>query len=129
MKRPRLADMLRAGTPDGADVTPLTVNAVAFLTRFLPFALSLAWHVVVATTWGISLTRDDERDMLGTICGFSEPGRTGYAEVLVVAGRRSGKSAVIATIGVYVATVEGPDHMAHLAPGQRGYVAILSRSV
>ena len=127
----KLANRLRSSmqAPDKPRTGAGLINVIDFCARFLPFALSLAWRVVIAVAWGIELTRDDEREMFATICGHGEPGRTGFGEVFVIAGRRSGKSAVIACIGCYIAVIEGPEHMKHLAPGQKGYIFIVSRSV
>jgi hypothetical protein len=102
-------------------------NPPAFAAHYNPFTLSDAWRGFLGALYGLPL---DEAALAATqqVCGFAKPAPGGYGEGLVVAGRRSGKSAVIACLSVYVCAVEGEEHMKYLQPGQRGYVVVISRT-
>ena len=102
-------------------------DAIGFLTKYLPFQLSPAWRAFFGAFYGLALD-DADREVLATICGFTVPRSDGYAEGEAITGRRGGKSANMAAIGVYEAVVLGAEHMRALAPGQRGYVLIVSRT-
>lgn len=117
-----------------ADESPPHVfpsNAVDFLVRYLPFELSAPWRVTFAFLFGIVAAFTAAlAEVARTIFGVElQPREGGYVEALIVAGRRSGKSAVAACMAVYVAVVEGAEHMRFLAAGQRGYFVIISRTV
>lgn len=105
----------------------LPATAVAFCKRYLPFELSPAWEAFIRGLYGLPLN-GPMKQTLAAICGFEKPTRAGYSEGLVVAGRRSGKSAVAATLALYEAVARGPEHMARLAYGQKGFFVVLSKT-
>lgn len=105
----------------------LPTDALAWCHRYLPFQVSDAWAAFIASLCGLPLEPALET-VLREICGFTSPNPAGYAEAVVVAGRRGGKSAVTACLATYVAIVEGAQHMRFLAPGQRGYIVCISRT-
>lgn len=99
----------------------------AFLKRFLLRAAGAVLIAVARAAYGVRLAREDQA-ALTQVCGFERPRPSGYAESLWIAGRRSGKSSGAAGLAVYEAVVNGPEHMRHLAAGQRGHVLVVSRT-
>lgn len=118
-------ELARVGTTPPAEPWPRDV--VSWCRRYLPFALSVAWSAVLAALFGIRLEKL-EQTVLQKLCGYRVPAPSGYGEGIVIAGRRAGKSIVAACVGLFECIVRGDEHMQWLAPGQRGYVAIISRT-
>ena len=83
------------------------------------------WRTILKATFGIPLETEEELDTLELLAGGrrSPPSRR-VSELWAICGRRSGKSRMAALIASYVAAFE--DHSAKLAPGEVGYVLILS---
>lgn len=124
----RLRAVVESTVDDATPLDPMIPREpIGFLSRYLPFELSPAWRAFFAALYGLPLT-DADREVLGSICGFTQPKLGGYGEGEAITGRRGGKSANMAGIGVFEAVVAGADHMRALAPGQRGYVLICSRT-
>ncbi len=83
------------------------------------------WRVALRAAFGLPLRTEEELDTLEALAGGrrSPPTRR-VKELWAIAGRRSGKSRVAALIASYIAAFE--DHAHKLAPGEAGYVLILS---
>ncbi|MEX0405533.1 terminase [Aquibium sp. LZ166] len=83
------------------------------------------WRVVLRAAFGLPLHTDEEFDTLEALAGpRRSPPTARVSELWAIAGRRSGKSRVAALIASYIAAFE--DHSGKLAPGEVGYVLILS---
>ena len=93
-----------------------------FATRF-PGETWQAWTAFLAALFGLPLT-DDQLDVYRACTGRSAPPEGGFDEAFVVAGRRSGKSSILAMIAVFLAAFE--DWRQRLAPGERGVVMIVA---
>lgn len=84
---------------------------------------SPAWCATIKALYGSQLTAD-ERTLFLELSGGREPPPGGSDELLVVAGRRAGKSESIARVGVFESVFGG--HGIALAPGQQGLVVVIS---
>lgn len=84
---------------------------------------SPTWSVTVRAYYGAALS-PAELEQWRALTGRDAPPEGGYAELLVVAGRRAGKSETIARLATYEAIHGG--HEAFLAPGQVGLIAVIS---
>lgn len=84
---------------------------------------SPAWRAAVKAVYGTPLD-DVERELFLRLSGGREPPEGGAHEVLVVAGRRAGKSETIARLAVFEALHGG--HGVALAPGQLGVIPVIS---
>ncbi len=81
------------------------------------------WRVLLMATMGESLTAS-ERDLFKAVTGREIEPDGMVEEAWFIVGRRGGKSRGIAVLGVYLAAL--CDHLAVLAPGERGVVPIVS---
>lgn len=84
---------------------------------------SPAWRCLVRSLYGAPLAAD-ELELWRSLTGRTTPASDGYAELLVVAGRRAGKSETCARLAVFEALHGG--HQIALAPGQVGIIPIIS---
>lgn len=84
---------------------------------------SPAWRAVVRAVYGSPLTPDERATFL-SLSGGVEPPAGGSSDVLVVAGRRGGKSETMARVATFEA-LHGGHHVA-LARGQRGRIVVIS---
>jgi hypothetical protein len=83
------------------------------------------WRIVLRAAFGLPLSTDAEFDTLEALAGGRRsPPMRRVKELWAIAGRRSGKSRVAALVASYIAAFE--DHAGKLAPGETGYVLILS---
>ncbi len=83
------------------------------------------WRAVLKAAYGLPLD-PDEAERFATVAGGRKPPEGPVSELWAVAGRRSGKSRMAAAIATYVAAFR--DHRGKLAPGETGYVLVLSPS-
>jgi len=81
------------------------------------------WEVLTAVIFGLPLDAE-ELPLYTHHTGRTEAPTAPFNEVALICGRRGGKSRVLATIAVYLATV--PDYTARLAPGETPTVAIIA---
>jgi len=84
---------------------------------------------VVRAAYGVRLDPEGRAALAQVVRFTEEPCPSGYSEVLIVAGRRAGKSSGCAAIACYETAVMGPAHMAYLQPGQRGIFVICAPTV
>lgn len=90
----------------------------------LPIRQSSApWSVTVRSFYGSELT-PTELEQWRALTGRTDPPEGGYTELLVVAGRRAGKSETIARLAMFEGCHGG--HEAFLAPGQVGLIVVIS---
>jgi hypothetical protein len=83
-----------------------------------------SWHVILIASAGETLT-DDERQEFQRLTGRAgEPLRL-CRELIVIAGRRAGKSTAMAVFAIWLACL--CDHRGVLAPGEIGVVLLVSR--
>jgi hypothetical protein len=83
-----------------------------------------SWRVLLIAAAGEELT-DDERQEYKRLTGRDrEPGRL-CRELIVIAGRRAGKSTAMAVFAIWLACL--CDHRGVLAPGEIGVVLLVSR--
>jgi hypothetical protein len=81
------------------------------------------WQTVLKAAFAIPLSKA-ERRTFKAIAGDRKPPTKPVKELVVVAGRQSGKSRVAALISAYLAAFV--DHRKQLSPGEVGYVLTLS---
>ena len=93
---------------------------------FAPFFQGASWdrwRVFLAATSGLRLS-DSEMEVFRHHTGRTVAPTVPCQEVVLICGRRGGKSRILATIAVYLATV--PDYSDRLAPGEVPTVAIIA---
>jgi hypothetical protein len=91
--------------------------------RSLPIRPSSpAWVATVRALYGT--TEPEDEALFRELSGGREPPAGGADELLVVAGRRGGKSETIARVAVFEALHGG--HQLALAPGQVGLIPVIS---
>jgi hypothetical protein len=83
------------------------------------------WRTIVKAAFGISLNREESRSF-AAIAGGRKPPAQRVRELWCVLGRRSGKSRVAAALAVFFSAI--CDHSGKLAPGETGYVLVISAS-
>ena len=83
------------------------------------------WVAVLKAAFGDKLTRAESR-AFDAVARRNVPARR-VRELWAVVGRRSGKSRMAAAIGCYLATMT--DARSRLAPGEIGYILIVSPSL
>lgn len=102
---------------------------IEFIAQIMPEWMGpdwAAWRAFVKTLFGIPL---DPRDQdVVRLCTGLEPVQAAHPhrEAFLPIGRRGGKSRTLAMIAIYLAVCF--DWTPHLAPGQFGYVSVLSDS-
>jgi hypothetical protein len=84
-----------------------------------------AWRTVLKAAFGLPLSRPEAK-AFGDLAGHRKPPKARVSELWCIAGRRGGKSRVAGAIATYAAAFE--DHKGKLAPGEVGYVLVLSPS-
>lgn len=84
------------------------------------------WRAVIKAIYGSQLT-DEELAIYRRLSGGLDPRPNGAKRVLLVFGRRSGKSTAAARIGWFEATQR--DHYRFLEPGQVGSVSIVAQDL
>jgi hypothetical protein len=82
-----------------------------------------AWFVFLAALFGIAMSAE-QAEVYRACTGRSELPDRPYPRRLVVCGRRSGKSFVMALIAVYLACFR--DYRAHLGPGERATIMVVA---
>lgn len=85
-----------------------------------------AWRAAVKAIYGSPLT-DDELVIYKRLSGGVEPPVGGSKRVLIIGGRRGGKSSAAGRIATFEATQR--DHGRYLEPGQIGSVSILAQDL
>jgi hypothetical protein len=83
------------------------------------------WRVVLKAAAGDSLN-EQERQTFAAVAGDRKPPSHPVRELIVIAGRRSGKSRMAALKAAFLATCM--DHRGKLAAGEVGYVLVLAAS-
>ncbi|WP_020187729.1 terminase family protein [Methylopila sp. 73B] len=81
------------------------------------------WRMLLAAAMGERL-RDDETESFRALTGRSAPPARAADEVVVVAGRRAGKTRAMAALAVYLAGMR--DYTSRLARGERAVVLIIA---
>ena len=81
------------------------------------------WRVFLAATSGLRLS-EPEMEVFRHHTGRTVSPTVPCEEVVLICGRRGGKSRILATIAVHLATV--PDYTDRLAPGETPTVAIIA---
>jgi len=81
------------------------------------------WRTFLAAMFGLPLS-PDALALYTHHTGRTEAPAAPFNEVALICGRRGGKSRVLATIAVHLATI--PDYAARLAPGEVPTVAIIA---
>jgi hypothetical protein len=84
-----------------------------------------AWRTVLKATFALPLSRS-ERRLFSSLAGGRKAPKERVGELWAIAGRRSGKSRIAAAVAVFLAAFI--DHRSRLAPGEVGYVLVLSPS-
>jgi len=87
---------------------------------------SPAWRAVTRAAWGSPMA-PDERELFLKLSGGRDPAAGGFDRLLVVAGRRAGKSETIARWATFEA-LHG-SHEVALAPGQIGVAAVITPEI
>ena len=85
-----------------------------------------AWRAVIKGIYGSPLT-DDELAIYKRLSGGLEPRAGGAKKVLLVFGRRAGKSTAAARLAWFEATQR--DHWKYLEPGQIGSVSVVAQDL
>lgn len=85
-----------------------------------------AWRIFVKTLFGLPLL-PDELETFRKCTGLETPPTTQATEAWLPVGRRGGKSRVIAMIAIYLGCCF--EWEPYLAPGQQGYISVISDSV
>ncbi len=83
------------------------------------------WRAVLKAAFCIPMS-DADTAAFASVSGGRKPPTRRVDELWAVAGRRGGKSRTAAVIGTYIAALE--NHAHKLAPGETGYVLVLSPS-
>jgi hypothetical protein len=83
-----------------------------------------AWRVFVKTLFGLPLGSRAELEIFRQCTGLREYRPRRHNEAWVPVGRRGGKSRVMSLVAVYLAACR--DYTPYLAPGEVGFVAVLS---
>jgi len=81
------------------------------------------WRAFLAAMFGLPMT-DDALAHYRHHTGRQDAPATPFNEVTLICGRRGGKSRVLATIAVHLATI--PDYADRLAPGETPTVAVIA---
>jgi len=81
------------------------------------------WRAFLAAMFGLPMT-DDALAHYRHHTGRTEAPAAPFNEVALICGRRGGKSRILATIAVHLATI--PDYAALLAPGETPTVAVIA---
>jgi hypothetical protein len=82
------------------------------------------WRILLIASAGEALT-DDERQEFSKLTGREREPRKFCHELIVVAGRRAGKSTAMLVFAIWIACL--CDHRGVLAPGEVGIVLLVSR--
>jgi hypothetical protein len=82
-----------------------------------------AWRAFIAALFGLPMTAD-QASVFRTCTGRATPPSAAFPEAWLICGRRSGKSFVMALVGVFLAAFR--DYRPHLQPGERATVLILA---
>jgi hypothetical protein len=80
------------------------------------------WHAVLKAAWAEPLD-DDELSLFKAVAGDRAPPRRRVRELIVIAGRRSGKDSIASAISTTTAIA---DYSPYLRPGERATVACLA---
>jgi hypothetical protein len=85
--------------------------------RFLPASPGSAWRVILKALFGLRMTDPREVRLFQRVTGWAEPPEGIIREAWIIAGRRAGKSSVMALVACYLAFFV--DWRKSLAPGER----------
>lgn len=85
------------------------------------------WLAVLRSAFGLGPADESQRRAFRRVSGGRTPPTKRVSEMWVIAGRRSGKSRAAGAVSSYLATLV--DHSDKLAPGEIGYILVLSPSV
>jgi hypothetical protein len=108
---------------------PVTIDRALRDKQLLGAALGPAetwktWLAILSAAFGLPLD-DDELVEAAKIAGGRQPPAQRVRELWIIAGRRSGKSRIAAAVAVWIGCFERH----RLAPGETGFVLILSASL
>ena len=109
-----------------APLAPSILSALAdpnLLAPHFPGPSWDAWKAFLAALFGLPL-RDDALATFRAATGRQTPPDRAATEAALIVGRRGGKSRVLATIAVYLATFR--DYAPHLAPGEVATVMVIA---
>lgn len=81
------------------------------------------WRVILKAAFGCRVSPSEAKLFAEVAGGRNVPARR-VAELWAIAGRRGGKSRMAAAVATYLATFA--DHRGKLAPGETGYILVLS---
>lgn len=82
-----------------------------------------AWRTFLGATFGLELPAEVQ-EIFAKCTGLKELPKTQAREMWMICGRRARKSAIAATLGVFVAAYR--DHSSYLAPGERATIPIIA---
>jgi hypothetical protein len=103
------------------------LDAIADPKLFAPFFKDpeswLSWRSLIAAAFGLPMT-DEQLAIFKRCTGRELPPVEQVRELVLVVGRRGGKSRILALIGCWLAAFV--DYRAYLDPGERGVVQILA---
>ena len=92
--------------------------------KFFPDPESwLAWTALIAAAFGLSMT-DQQLAIYRQCTGRTDPPTAQMRELVLVVGRRGGKSRVLALIATWLSAFV--DYKPYLDPGERGVVQVLA---
>jgi hypothetical protein len=83
-----------------------------------------SWRVLLIASAGETLNDDERAEYKRLTARDHEPNKPAR-ELIVAAGRRSGKTSALASFVTWIAALN--DHRAVLAPGEQGIVLVVSR--
>jgi hypothetical protein len=102
------------------------LDAMATETLFAPFFRGDswdAWRVVLKALFALEMS-EAEFAVYKQLTGRSQPPSKAFTEVVLIVGRRGGKSRLLAAIAVFLACFF--DYTPYLAPGEVGTIAVLA---
>jgi hypothetical protein len=111
--------------PVGAITMRMALEDPALLGTVLQGDSWLAWRVLLIAALGEALT-DDERVIFKKLTGREREPGVRCLEILIIAGRRGGKSRAIGCLVVYLGVFFA--HGAKLAPGERAVLLCLAQN-
>jgi hypothetical protein len=82
-----------------------------------------AWRAFISALFALPMT-NRQAETFRTCTGRETPPQAAFSEAWLICGRRSGKSFIMALVGVFLAAFR--DYRPHLQPGERATVLILA---
>jgi hypothetical protein len=104
------------------------VKAISSERLFKPFFKDLAtwetWLTYLRSLYAFECVNENDLSLIRDCAGLEEWPKEPFKESYVIAGRRSGKSSIVAVIACWLAIFH--DWSKHLSVGERGYIFIIS---